>query len=79
MGWLSDNTKTAWGRRRPFMFFGCFFYAALFTLLLSPPRARGHEDGSECATFRKPVKVEELVIMRRLLKAPESSPSGSNN
>ncbi|KAK9837735.1 hypothetical protein WJX74_003939 [Apatococcus lobatus] len=46
MGWASDNTKTAWGRRRPFMFLGCFFYAALFTLLLSPPRARGHEDGT---------------------------------
>lgn len=29
MGWLSDNTRTRWGRRRPFMLLGCILMAVL--------------------------------------------------
>jgi GPH family glycoside/pentoside/hexuronide:cation symporter len=29
MGWLSDNTRTRFGRRRPFMFVGCILMALL--------------------------------------------------
>lgn len=39
MGYISDVTRTKWGRRRPFMFGGCFFYAFLFVMLFSPPTA----------------------------------------
>jgi hypothetical protein len=39
MGWWSDRTRTRFGRRRPFMFVGCFFYGLLFILLFSPPAA----------------------------------------
>lgn len=38
MGWFSDKTQTRWGRRRPFMFLGCWFYALLFILLFIPPQ-----------------------------------------
>lgn len=37
MGWITDNTRSKFGRRRPFMFAGCFFYCLFLTLLLSPP------------------------------------------
>ena len=37
MGWISDNTRLAFGRRRPFMASGALFYAALFCLLMYPP------------------------------------------
>ena len=29
MGWISDNARTRFGRRRPFMFFGCILMALL--------------------------------------------------
>ncbi|MEX0331408.1 MAG: MFS transporter [Puniceicoccaceae bacterium] len=29
IGWFSDNTRTRWGRRRPFMLMGCILMAAL--------------------------------------------------
>jgi len=43
MGWFSDNTRTSYGRRRPFVFFGCPFYGVFFILLMSPPDGMGEE------------------------------------
>ena len=37
MGWITDNARTKYGRRRPFMFLGCAFYAIFFIALLTPP------------------------------------------
>ena len=34
-GWLSDNARTRWGRRRPFMLVGCFLAATGLPFLLA--------------------------------------------
>ena len=39
MGWLSDRTRTRWGRRRPWMFVGAPLAAVAFVLLFSPPES----------------------------------------
>jgi GPH family glycoside/pentoside/hexuronide:cation symporter len=38
MGWLTDRTKTRWGRRIPWMFVGAPLCAVAFFFLFSPPR-----------------------------------------
>lgn len=40
MGFISDNTHTRWGRRRPFIFTGVFIAAVLFALLWQLPGGR---------------------------------------
>lgn len=42
MGWLSDNTHTRFGRRRPFMGIGTILYNLCLLLLLMPPRDLEH-------------------------------------
>ncbi len=37
MGWISDRTRTRWGRRKPYIAFGVPFTALVFFLLFSPP------------------------------------------
>ncbi len=37
MGNISDNTRTRWGRRRPFILIGAILCAILFALIWSPP------------------------------------------
>jgi GPH family glycoside/pentoside/hexuronide:cation symporter len=37
MGWISDRTKTRWGRRRPWMMIGAPLCALAFIALFSPP------------------------------------------
>eukprot|EP01006_Ploeotia_vitrea_P018099 TRINITY_DN49364_c0_g1_i1.p1 TRINITY_DN49364_c0_g1~~TRINITY_DN49364_c0_g1_i1.p1 ORF type:complete len:763 (+),score=426.35 TRINITY_DN49364_c0_g1_i1:37-2325(+) len=39
MGWVSDSTRTRFGRRRPYIFFGNFGYAFMFFALMSPPES----------------------------------------
>ena len=34
-GWMSDNTRSRWGRRRPFMFIGCFLAGIGLPFLLA--------------------------------------------
>jgi glycoside/pentoside/hexuronide:cation symporter, GPH family len=41
MGNISDNTRTPWGRRRPYIFLGSFFCAITFALLWIPPLGFG--------------------------------------
>ncbi len=41
IGNLSDNTRSRWGRRRPYIFFGAIFAALLLGLLFCPPRSLG--------------------------------------
>ena len=38
VGWLSDRTRSRWGRRRPFMAVGAPLCALAFWALFSPPR-----------------------------------------
>ncbi|NIW85066.1 MAG: MFS transporter, partial [Gammaproteobacteria bacterium] len=47
-GWISDRTRTRWGRRRPWMFVGAPLCAVAFVLLFSPPR---HLTGSPAAAW----------------------------
>lgn len=37
MGWVTDHTKTRWGRRRPWIVMGIPFTALFYWLLFSPP------------------------------------------
>jgi hypothetical protein len=39
MGWLSDRTRSRFGRRRPYQLSGCLIYGALFCALFTPPAA----------------------------------------
>jgi GPH family glycoside/pentoside/hexuronide:cation symporter len=43
MGYISDNTRSRWGRRRPYMFVGAISVAIVFTLLwqLPPGKSEG--------------------------------------
>jgi len=44
MGHISDNTRTRWGRRRPYIFIGGIITALVFPLMLNIPGfADGHE------------------------------------
>ncbi len=40
MGYISDNTNTRWGRRRPYIFVGVFVAALLFALLWQLPEGK---------------------------------------
>jgi len=46
MGNISDNARTRWGRRRPFMFVGAILTAIVYPLLWRPP-----ENWGQTATF----------------------------
>ena len=39
MGWISDRTRTRWGRRRPWMLIGAPLAALAFIALFAPPQA----------------------------------------
>ncbi len=41
MGWLSDRTRSRWGRRRPWLLAGALVSALAFVLLFNPPAAPG--------------------------------------
>eukprot|EP00191_Tetraselmis_sp_GSL018_P007566 CAMPEP_0177620396 /NCGR_PEP_ID=MMETSP0419_2-20121207/26877_1 /TAXON_ID=582737 /ORGANISM="Tetraselmis sp., Strain GSL018" /LENGTH=148 /DNA_ID=CAMNT_0019119939 /DNA_START=511 /DNA_END=953 /DNA_ORIENTATION=+ len=38
MAWVSDQTRSKHGRRRPYLLLGAPFYAAFLVLLFTPPR-----------------------------------------
>ena len=38
MGWISDNTKSRWGRRRPYLFLGAILTAIGYALILNVPK-----------------------------------------
>ena len=41
MGWISDNTHSRWGRRRPYIFVGAILIALIFPLMWWFPRDAG--------------------------------------
>ena len=46
MGWISDRTRSRWGRRRPWMFIGAPLAAIFFVMLFSPPEGIGPTAGA---------------------------------
>ena len=40
MGYISDNTRSKWGRRRPYIFFGAIAVGVVFALLWQLPRGQ---------------------------------------
>jgi len=44
VGYLSDNTRTRWGRRRPWLLAGLPFYVLFFVLVYAVPRS--FQDGN---------------------------------
>ncbi|MDJ0813623.1 MAG: MFS transporter [Woeseiaceae bacterium] len=40
MGYISDNTKSRWGRRRPYMFVGAIFVGIVFAVLWQLPEGK---------------------------------------
>lgn len=43
MGYISDNTRTRWGRRRPFIFAGAIAAGVIFALLWQLPRGQSEQ------------------------------------
>ena len=41
MAWFSDNFRSKYGRRRPFMAAGCIPYGVMFFLFFTPPEGLG--------------------------------------
>src|SRR5512145_1034471 len=41
MGYISDNTRTRWGRRRPYIFVGAIAVGIIFALLWQLPPGKG--------------------------------------
>jgi Na+/melibiose symporter-like transporter len=48
MSWVSDSTRTKWGRRIPYMLGGCWMYALSCILLLSPEWFFPTNSNAEC-------------------------------
>ncbi len=46
MGWISDRTRSRWGRRRPWMFIGAPLAALFFVMRFSPPEGIGPTGGA---------------------------------
>ena len=45
MGWISDQTRTRWGRRKPWLVLGVPFSALFFWLMFAPPRGLTADNG----------------------------------
>ena len=43
MGWISDNTRSRWGRRRPFIFIGAILAAITYPLIWWFPMDLSHD------------------------------------
>lgn len=43
MGYISDHTRTRWGRRRPYIFFGAIFAGVIFALLWQLPKGQSED------------------------------------
>lgn len=50
MGWISDRTKTRWGRRRPWMLLGAPLCSLAFVALFSPPESLAPMDAARWFT-----------------------------
>ena len=49
MGWLTDSTRTRWGRRRPWLMFGAPAAALSFYLMFTPPEGVAGANAAACA------------------------------
>lgn len=64
IGQLSDNTRSRWGRRHPFMYFSALPVAASYLLLWNPPK--GWEQGALVAYL-----VSTAVLIRSFISCYE--------
>ena len=69
MGWITDNARTKYGRRRPFIGVGCFFYCLFLVLLMSPPGRIVENSGNNNETARRTVTAVVAVKKRRLINS----------
>jgi GPH family glycoside/pentoside/hexuronide:cation symporter len=52
MGYISDNTRSKWGRRRPYIFFGAIAAGIIYAILWQLPEAR--RPGRSSSIWRTP-------------------------
>jgi hypothetical protein len=63
MSWLSDSTRTKWGRRIPYMVGGCWMYALSCILLLSPEWFFATNSNAKCLSALDGATNETLFVL----------------
>jgi Na+/melibiose symporter-like transporter len=61
MGWISDSTRTSWGRRKPYLLPGTILYSLVYVFFWSPWMTKiGRGDSSTCGHPGDPVQSGDI-------------------